>query len=159
MDRQGLVIGATDRNYHLRLPSGTILWRNRRHIRKKLEHQKETLARGKKSLLPTSQISPKQLVAANASPNDSSQVSSVMMHLDHKGGDEGILIIKGEMVGSGLATTRIIVARQARVREKKSRHKNDKFLFYVFLLCECQIKRRRSTHTMAQTCSERYDPS
>ena len=53
------------------------------------------------------------------------------MHLDHKGGDEGILIIKGEMVGSGLATTRIIVARQARVREKEKLTRNDKFLLYI----------------------------
>ena len=47
-DRQGLVIGATDRNYHLRLPSGTILWRNRRHIRKKVELQNETSGSRKK---------------------------------------------------------------------------------------------------------------
>ena len=38
-DATGIVIGSSGRNYHLKLPSGRVWWRNRRHICKRLACQ------------------------------------------------------------------------------------------------------------------------
>ena len=44
-DTSGLIVGASGRNYHIRTPSGSVYWRNRRHLRKKYSPGKEKQVR------------------------------------------------------------------------------------------------------------------